>query len=825
VDAAHGRGVQAGNFNRQTNVFQVSTVAVARRAVFLPPRRRVMGRQELLDQLWQELVGGTANQGAGPAVLVLHGLGGVGKSSLALEYAHRHWIAEDYGLVWWVTATQPAAVGTQLGTLLAAQLEADVEGRDSVAMTQAVLAARTEPWLLVLDDAENPDAVREFLPPAGSGHVLITSRNPNWHPHARLEVPDLHPAAAVAFLTARTGDPDEVSAEQLAEQLGHLPLGLEQAGAYISATPGATLASYLTAYRKRRPELLGRGDPADYEHTIARTWSMAFGALGSTAVGLLRLLACYAPDDIPLTLLLSGGVEPADLTPEPGQVLERLIEDELELDDALAALYRYSLVRSGSVPGSPTDADSGAARGGRTVSVHRLVQAVVRDQLSDEQRAGWGLAARMLLGRTLPADPEDPAGWPVFTALLPHLLTTFADTDGALQRAARFLHVCGDYRSAQQVLERAIAGLGRVLGEKHPDTLTARANLAGTLYALGELEAASRVLGQVASARSEVLGPEHPSTLSARTNLALALWHLGRRNEAREVLQQVLDGLVLVLGRQDRATGSEPGDDRATVAQLADWSEARLPVEDVLQARLQGPGPGRPTALTIQGNTALSVADLRGLGEAGRLLARMEQALLHALGPDHPDTLTNEGNLAFVLAAAGQLAAARRVLEGLVAARLRVSGPEHPATLTAQGGLAATLAVLGESGEARRLLEQVVSTRVRVLGHEHPDTLTAEANLGLVLAGADEWCAARRVLEPVVDGLVQTLGPEHPDSLTARGNLAAVLAGAGERCAARSLLEPVVQGLLRVLGPDHPATVSARVNLAVVDTAAADPGA
>jgi hypothetical protein len=824
VDAAQAQGLQAGNYNRQTNIFQVSTVAVARRAVFLPSRRRVMGRQELLDQLWQRLVGDTTTEGSGPAVLVLHGLGGVGKSSLALEYAHRHWVAEDYGLVWWVTATQPAAVGTQLGTLLAAQLEADVEGRDSVAMTQAVLAARAEPWLLVMDNAQSPDAVREFLPPAGSGHVLITSRNPNWHPHARLEVPDLDQAAAVAFLTGRAGDPDEVSARQLAEQLGRLPLGLEQAGAYISATPGATLASYLAAYRKRRPELLGRGDPADYEHPIARTWSMAFEALGPTAVGLLRLLACYAPDDIPLTCLLSGGVEVAELEPEPGRVLERLIEDEFELDDALAALYRYSLVRTGTGHGSLSGADGGAPREGRTVSVHRLVQAVVRDQLSDEQRAGWEHAARTLLGRTLPADPEDPAGWPVFTALLPHLLTTFADTDSALQRAARFLHVCGDYRSAQQVLERAIAGLERVLGGEHPDTLTARANLAGTLYALGELEAASRVLGQVASARSEVLGPAHPLTLSARTNLVLALWHLGRRNEARAVLQQVFDGLVLVLGAQDPATAGEPGDERASLARLAEWAEARLPVEDLLQARLQVPGPGHPSALTAQGNMALAVADLRGLGEAGRLLGRMEHALVQALGPEHPDTLTSRGNLAFVLAASGQLAGARRVLEDLVAARLRVSGPEHPATLTAQGGLAATLAVLGESGEARRMLEQVVSARVRVLGHEHPDTLTAEANLALVLAGAREWCAARRLLEPVVDGLVQTLGLDHPDTLTARSDLAAVLAGAGEWCAARSLLEPVVEGLLRVLGPEHPATVTARANLAVIAAAAADPG-
>jgi tetratricopeptide (TPR) repeat protein len=822
VDAQRGQGVQAGNFNRQTNVFQVSRETVARRAVFLPPRHRVTGREQLLDQVRRELLRLTADEDAGPAVLALHGLGGVGKSSLALEYAHRHWITEDYGLVWWVGTAEPATVATQLGTLLAAQLEVDAEGGDAVAATQAVLAARTDAWLLVLDNAESLDAVREFLPPAGVGHVLVTSRNPGWYPHPRLEVPDLDPPAAVAFLVGRTGDPDEVSAGQLAEELGYLPLGLEQAGAYISASPGATLVSYLKAYRRRRPDLLGRGDPTDYEYPIARTWSMAFEALSPTAVGLLRLLACCAPDDVPLTLLLSGGTEAAPMAPEPAEVLGVLAEDELELDEALAALYRYSLVRTGAGSRRVRGTDAEAPRDGRTVSVHRLVQAVVRDQLPDEQRTAWEHAARTLLDRALPLDPEDPTGWPAYSALLPHLLATLPDTDDDLRAAARFLHVCGDFRGARLVLDRAVSGLAGALGSEHPNTLAAQVDLGRTLFALWDLEGARRVLDQVATTRSAVLGPAHPGTLTAQANLSLTLWHLGRWIEAREVLQRVISGLAQVLPEPEPAGQTGPGGGGATLAalgdlgDLADLAEARLPLEPMLPARLRASGPGQPLALTTGGVTALSLADLRGLGEARRVLGRMEQALEQTLGPEHPSTLTTSGNLAFVLMRAGELDEARRVLERLVTARLRVSGPEHPATLTAQGGLAGTLTVLGELAEARRLLEHVVSVRKRVLGEEHPDTRTAEANLALVLAESGEWCPARGLLERVVDGLGRALGPAHPDTLTAQGDLAAVWAGTGEWGAARELLEQVLEGLPHAVSPDHPVTLFARENLAVI---------
>jgi hypothetical protein len=649
------------------NTILIAAEGVGRRAVSLPPRRRLAGREELLIGLREAFPGPTSAERTGPDVLVLHGLGGVGKSSVALEYAHRHWATGDYSLVWWVKAAEPATIGPQLGILLGAQLEVpDLQQTDPVATTKAVLAARTEPWLLIFDNADSLAAIRDFLPPAGRGHVLITSRNPNWHPYAGLAVPDLAPSAAAEFLTARSGDPDPATAAELARQLGSLPLALEQAGAYIAAAPGATLASYLASYRQRRTSLHQRGNPADYDDHVATTWSLALEALSPVAAGLLRLMACFAPDDIPLSRLLTADVALEGLAPEPARVLGQLTANDLELDAALADLYRFSLVRTGAGPSAGGQAHGiEERREGRLVSVHRLVQSVVLDQLSEEQRSGWAQAARRLLERALPAEPDDPLAWPTLRALLPHVLA-------------------GDYRSARLMEEEVVRARLRVSGAEHPDTLTAQGNLALTLADLGLWEQARGLQEEVVRARLRVSGAEHPDTLTAQGNLANTLANLGLLHDARRVEEQVV------------------------------------------RARLRALGPEHPDTVRAQGNLAGTLYALGKWDQARRLQEQVVRARLLVLGPEHPATLRAQGNLALTLYSSGKLAEARRLQEQVVRARLRVSGAHHPDTVRAQTNLASTLAGLGKVVEARRLQEKVVRAQLEADAAERLDVVHAE---------------------------------------------------------------------------------------------------
>ena len=273
--------------------------------VRLAPRPPLLaGREELLTELHERLSSG---EDGGPRIVVLCGLGGAGKTSVALEYAYRH--LAEVGLAWEFAAEEAPVLAAGFGEL-AAQLGARdlVDTRDPVASVHAVLAAYPREWLLLFDNAPNREAMAAYLPPARRGRVLITSQNPNWPPGQALGVAELDVQVAASFLVNRTGDPDQQAAIELAGELGGLPLALEQAAAYIQAT-GGTLAEYLRLFREHRDAMLARGEPTGYTKTVATTWSLAFRQLEQSAppaVALLRLLACCAPEAIPLSSLLQA---------------------------------------------------------------------------------------------------------------------------------------------------------------------------------------------------------------------------------------------------------------------------------------------------------------------------------------------------------------------------------------------------------------------------------------------------------------------------------------------------------------------------------------
>jgi hypothetical protein len=266
---------------------QAGPVAVGRVLRLAPRPVFLAGREKLLAELNARLAGG---DGATPRAVALCGLGGAGKTSVAVEYAHRG--LAELAVCWQFGAEDPAVLAAGFGEL-ADQLGATDRG-DPVVSVHGVLAASPVPWLLVFDNAPDRASVARLVPPAGPGRVLITSRNQIWPPGQAVEVPVLDPQVAAEFLVSRTGDTDRRAALELAGELGGLPLALEQAAAYVQAS-GENLAGYLALFRQRRADLLGRGEPIGYPETVATTWRLAFEDLllaAPGAAGLLRLLAC-----------------------------------------------------------------------------------------------------------------------------------------------------------------------------------------------------------------------------------------------------------------------------------------------------------------------------------------------------------------------------------------------------------------------------------------------------------------------------------------------------------------------------------------------------
>ena len=688
---------------------------VARQPVRLAPRPVFLaGREGLLADLDGRLASKPGT--SGPRVVALYGLGGAGKTSVALEYAHRH--LAEVGVAWQLPAEDPAVLAAGFGEL-AAQLGARdlLDAADPVASVHAVLAIYPAEWLLVFDNAPNRASVAPFVPPAGRGRVLITSRNQIWPPGQALEVPVLDPQVAAGFLVNRTGDTDRRAALELAGELGGLPLALEQAAAYVQAS-GDSLAVYLASFRKRRSEMLTRGEPIGYPGTVATTWRLAFEDVQQAApgaAGLLRLLAFCAPEAVPLRLLLQPRPDLAgQLAPEVAPVLTPLLDDELAAGDAVASLRRYSLT---SLP-----ADG-------SVSVHRLVQAVTADQMPDELAQAWQQAAAALIEAAIPADTALPETWPVFAALLPHAQAALADDSDGMARIADYLGWSGSYAPARDLQQKVVEARERVLGPEHPHTLNARGDLAYWTGQAGDPATARDQHAALLPVCERVLGPEHPDTLGNCANLARLTGVAGDAAAARDLYAD----LVPVC---ERVLGPEHPDTVGNRANLARWTAM---AGDAAAARDQ-------------------LAALLPIAEPVR-------------DPEHLHTLITRSNLARLTGMTGDAAGARDQFADLLPIKERVLGPEHPDTLITRSHLADWAGQAGDAAGARDQYAALLPIAERVLGPEHPQTLTARAQLASWTGEAGDAAAARDLFVALLPVYERVLGPEHPQTLTARSNL------------------------------------------------------
>ena len=398
------------------------------------PNTNFTGRGSLLDGLREALMSGQ------PAAVTqaISGLGGVGKTQLAVEYVYRH--IQDYSIVWWMRAEEPAALASDYAALAQKFELSEKDATDQGAIRGAVRQwlEQHEGWLLVFDNTPGPSEVREYLPKAATGHVIITSRSPTWTGVARpLRVEVFDRAESVDFLLRRTGQPDEDAAEALAEELGDLPLALEQAGAYMEAT-GRPLSEYLEMFRASQLKILKRYPPAtDYEETVATTWELSFQgarAASPASAGLLRLCAFLAPDDIPKDLLGQG----SEHLPK---ALRGVVSDPEAFDEAIAARRRYSLVEAA----------------GDSLSVHRLVQAVVRERLGKGSRKTWAGAGVRLVNTAFPFYSDDVVTWPACARLLPHAEALKVEPEAAgrvLNQVGLYLR--GRWLSAKRLTDRTI---------------------------------------------------------------------------------------------------------------------------------------------------------------------------------------------------------------------------------------------------------------------------------------------------------------------------------------------------------------------------------
>ncbi|MFF4525377.1 tetratricopeptide repeat protein [Streptomyces bluensis] len=501
----------------------------------LAPAALCLGRNEELD--WLRRILTDQNEGTITQSGAVHGLGGIGKSTLALYYAHRH--RSDYTLIWWINAASSDEIETSLANLTHTLVHdwAATAGRAAQVAWAMQWLAWNPGWLLVYDNVEDPDDLAPYTGALHQGHHLATSRRTTGWPDnvPTLTLGNLAPGDATILLcrlvfkdTAPTPR-QKADARALTADLGYFPLAIRQAGAYLAQNRGVSL----DAYRRRLGTKLAKtAHGIDPERTIARIWNVTFHTLeedSPLAVEVLHTAAWLAPDDIPHTLLTPSGADPDDIA------------------EAIGTLAAYSMV---------TDTGSG-------LSIHRMVQTVLRTPqgtvgtYSDRHLHGRDRAEQSVLRHLAPLPGQDNTTNSQWDSITPHLVTLAATTPpgrliiplaDAYVTATNRLHQQGHTARTIPLLEAILAERERLLGNTHPYTLTSRNNLAAAFESAGNLERAIPLFEATLAQREQVLGDTHPHTLTSRNSLAGAYESAGDLGRAIPLYEATLAQSERVLG-------------------------------------------------------------------------------------------------------------------------------------------------------------------------------------------------------------------------------------------------------------------------------------
>ncbi|MGW7080303.1 FxSxx-COOH system tetratricopeptide repeat protein [Streptomyces sp. NPDC054866] len=778
----------------------------------VPPRNpNFTGRERLLGELAERLdSGGTA------AVLpeAMYGLGGIGKSQLAVEYVYVHQSA--YDLICWISSERASGVINGLAQL-APHLGIS-HGSEAGTTVPAVLDAlrRGDPysrWLLVFDNAENAESLAPYLPNSRLGTVLITSRNPHWDNVARcLEVDVFERAESIKLLNKRGPELTEADADQLADALGDLPLAIEQAAAWRAET-GMPVQEYLRLFKEKRSELLFESAPYAYQQSIATAWNVSLDHVEQTnpeAIQLLQVCAYLAPAPIPRDLF--SHVHRGSIAPQ----LDAALADPLRLSRAVREIKRYSLARVDLRTNS--------------LQIHRLVQAVLVNRMTPHQQEQMRRGAQLLLASADPRTPESPAAWARYSMLYPHAVAADAvhSTDPWVHTLvvdiATYLQRWGDHESAQRFTEEAYEAARELFGPQDEKTLTLAIWLGWTLFSIGHYKEAAEI-NRVTLAACESGQPPSPvpasetreSHLNAMGAVAADLRVTGDFDEALALTQRVYDQATAAFGSDDPVTMNAAhnlGVCLRLVGRFQDAYELDRSTWEMKQVLL-----GTDHELTLLTRVGLTI-DERELGRYAYARDRQEEAVAlyqRQTQTDSPAALHAKRVLAVARRKAGDHAGALEISEevlGIIVGRFGF-GQEHPDTIAATLSLSVDLRHDGQLERARELAEACCRRYRRIFGSQHPHTLSAEANLAITLRLDGHTQEAYEVDLRAHAALAEKLGEQHPLPLFVATNLASDLAALQRYEEALELGTTTLARCTEVLGPVHPSTLSTAANRAL----------
>ena len=762
------------------------------------------GREQILEQL---------RRGASSAVTAvlphaLQGMGGVGKTQLAIEYAWRY--RSEYDLVWWIRADQLPLVRSSLAALaepLGLQ-SAVASGIDIAAASVLDALRRGTPysrWLLVFDNADQPEDLNDIIP-RGPGDVLITSRNHRWQAVVDTVPVDVFDRKeSTEFLVRRVPKGlDQSKAAQVAEELGDLPLALDQAGA-LQAETGMSADEYLRLLREHAAQIMEEGRPPEYPLSMTAAWRLSVATLSKQlpqAMDLLRCCAFFSPEPIPRDIFRRG-------TQATNTRVSKLIADPILLARAIRELGRFALVRID----------------GRTIQVHRLIQALLRDDLDEGEQASYQHEVHLILAAGSPKDPDDDRYWPRFAELIAHVASPVTQLamcrDGGVRafalRVVRYLYRSGDQESSRALAKTLIEQWAKDSGPDDETVLDAQRHLGNAMRELGQYQDAYAITETTLERSAAILSDRNPLTLALRNSFAADLRGRGEFGEARTMDEESLRLHREVYGPDHRETLRVMHNLALDYGVNSDYAGARDLHRRTYIATSEATSGTSATEVLISWNGLARAVRLCGdyteARDVGEDAYDFGQVML---GVDNYWTLRTLNDLSIALRRiATSYNDALDMATDVFNRCTRIFGEVHPDTLAAAISLGNVQRTIGLTDEALAMAEVIASRYPDIHGENHPFNYGCMGNLALLRRVTGDAAVARELNQKALKGLDARLTRDHHYSLTVATNLASDLAVLGETTRACELGRDTLERLRRLLAESHPLSLGCAANLAI----------
>jgi tetratricopeptide (TPR) repeat protein len=758
-----------------------------------------------------------------------YGLGGGGKTALALEFAYRMIAKHSHFFVLWVPAVSRETFEStyrDIGILLRIPGITDDNANVKQLVKDGLDAGGFGDWLMVIDNADDPSVLLStnggtrsgqlynYLPRSNRRSILFTTRGRKAAESLTqsnvLELEDISQFEAKQLMVRRISNKavldDESATNELLELLTYLPLAIVQAVAFINNNQ-VSISSYLSLFKEAGTEIEmfseRFNDPSRYretESTIARTWQISFDQIlkeDQLAADYLSFMACIDRVNIPQSLL-----------PLDGTIIQRM--------KTIGTLTGYAFI-------SERHRDTLQLDGERLFDVHRLVQKATVWWLKEhDDWTAWTEKVYRRLEELVSYGGH--VGKKQWTSYLPHaihvsdLYSESSETGKAslLDRIGECQSILGHYTAAEATHRRVHSSRREKLGDEDLLTLTSMNKVGVTLIQQGQYEEGETILRQTLALRETLLGKEHPDTLASMNNLAGVLGRQGKYKDAETMDRQTLALSNKLLGKEHPYTLTSMNNLAQVLSYLGKYEEAETMHRKTLAIKEEVLGKEHPDTLESMNNYAL-ILSTRGKYEESEAMHRQTLALADKVfGKEHPRTLTNMNNLAQALSKQGKYKEAEIIQRQTLALTEEVLGKEHPDTLQSMNNLAILLSAQGKYEEAETKLRRTLPLCEKVLGKEHPHALSTRNNLADLLGKQGKYEEAEMMHRQTLAISEEVLGKEHPGTLTTMSNLAGVLGNRGEYEEAETKLKRTLVLREKVLGKEHPDTLGSRNDLASV---------